>query len=210
MKLNRQTVRSVHGSLLLVCWLFIGTTVYELVRPYPVSPVSAILNREKTQVLGTGAITKRDVPPRSAFAEIVERPLFREDRRPHIPETPAEPGQQPETGPDITALISLSAVERIALVERKQDRKLQQLRQGEIFIGWAVNHIRADDIIMQKGQETRQIALTVTPPPPASGKPQSEPETMSGNSEEQTGAGPKPPTQTAAGKAARRKPAPRQ
>lgn len=143
MKLNRQIVRSVHGSLLLVCVLLVGTTVYELVRPFPVPPATALLNQEKTTALGTGAITERDVPPRSAFSEIVERPLFRENRRPYVPETSAEPQQPRDSGPDITTQISLSAIvidgnERIALIKRRQDKKLQQLRQGEKINGWTV------------------------------------------------------------------------
>ena len=83
-----------------------------------------------------------------------------------MPEAPTEPEQPRDTGPDITTQISLSAIvidedERIALVERRQDKKLQQLRQGEKFNGWTLNQIQADDITMQKGHQTRQIALTV-------------------------------------------------
>ena len=203
MKLKRQTLRSAHGGLLLACVLFVGATVYELVRPYPVTPATALLNQEKTSATGPITTTGRDVPPLSAFSEIVERPLFREDRRPYKPETPAEPEQTSDTGPDITDQISLSAVvidenERIVLIKRRQGKKLQQLRQGDKFNGWTVNHIRADDITMQKGQETRQIALMVTSSQPASKESQNEPETMPVNPEEK------------AGKPARRKPAPRQ
>ena len=203
MKLKRQTLRTVQGSLLLACVLFVGTTVYELVRPYPVTPATALLNQETPALTGMGATTERDVSPLSTFSEIVERPLFREDRRPYEPETPAEPEQTSDTGPDITDQISLSAVvidenERIALIKRRQGKKLQQLRQGDKFNGWTVNHIRADDITMQKGQETRQIALMVTSSQPASKESQNEPETMPVNPEEK------------AGKPARRKPAPRQ
>ena len=112
------------------------------------------------------APASRPAPPLDTYSEVVERPLFREDRRPYIPEPTVEREPPGDTGPDITTLISLSATvinedERIALIERKQDRKLQQLRQGEEFNGWTLNQIQADDITMQKGQETRHITLSV-------------------------------------------------
>ena len=200
MMLNRQTVRTVRGSLLLACVLFTGTTVYELVRPFPVPPATVLLNKEKTPT-GPEVATERDIPPRSAFSEIVERPLFRENRRPYISPRP-EPKSRTE-GPDISEQIRLSAVvitgsERLALIQTAGNGKLQKLRPGDSVNGWALTKIQSSSISMKKGRRTSQIAFIVTPSQPAPREPQNELETMPVNPEEN------------AGKPVRRKPAPRQ
>ena len=167
MKLSQQALRITRLTLIAMCVLSSGLMVYEWVRPYGLSANPPLISPDKeVAVADPKTLANRPVSPLGTFSEMIERPLFREDRSPYVPEAPTEPEQPRDTGPDITAQISLSAIiidedERIALIERRQDKKLQQLRQGEKFNGWTLNQIQADDITMQKGQETRQIALTV-------------------------------------------------
>ena len=167
MKLSQQALRITRLTLIAMCVLSSGLMVYEWVRPYGLSANPPLISPDKeVAVAAPETQANRPVPPLGTFSEMIERPLFREDRSPYVPETPTEPEQPRDTGPDITTQISLSAIvidedERIALIERTQDKKLQQLRQGEKFNGWTLNQIQADDITMQKGQQTRQIALTV-------------------------------------------------
>lgn len=167
MKLRQQTMRITLAGLAAMCLLLSGITLYEWVRPFRLSTDTPLIQPNKEPAVAEPkALANRPVSSLETFSEIIERPLFRKDRRPYVPETPIEPEPVRDTRPDITTQISLSAVvidgdERIALIERKHDKKLQQLRQGETFNGWTLNHIQADDITMQKGQETRQIALAV-------------------------------------------------
>ena len=167
MKLSQQALRITRLTLIAMCVLSSCLMVYEWVRPYGLSANPPLISPDKeVAVAAPETLANRPVPPLGTFSEMIERPLFREDRSPYVPEAPTEPEQPRDTGPDITTQISLSAIvidedERIALIERRQDKKLQQLRQGEKFNGWTLNQIQADDITMQKGQETRQIALTV-------------------------------------------------
>lgn len=167
MKLSQRTLRITRVSLVAMCVLSSGLMVYEWVRPFRLSADTPLIRPDKqVAVADRKTLANRPVPPLETFSEMVERPLFREDRRPFVPQAPTRPEQPRDTGPDITSQISLSAViidedERIALVERKRDRKLQQLRQGEKFNGWTLTDIHANSIAMQKGQEARQIELTV-------------------------------------------------
>ena len=167
MKLSQQATRITRVSLVAACLLCSGFMVYEWARPYRLSVDPPALLPDRSAAKAPATPTGRPVASLETYSEIRKRPLFREERRPYVPKAPAGPEQPRDDGPDITTQISLSAVviddndERIALIERKRDKKLQQLRQGENFNGWTLNHIRADDITMQKGQKTRQIALTV-------------------------------------------------
>lgn len=166
MKLSQQTTRITRISLIAICVLCSGFIAYEWVRPYRLSVDPPRLLPDDSIPAAPEIPANRPAVSLETFSDITERPLFRQDRRPYVAEAPAEPKQPRDTGSDITAQITLSGVvidddERIALIERKQDKKLQQLRQGDTFNGWTLDQIRPDDITMQKGQESRQIALTV-------------------------------------------------
>ena len=166
MKLGQPTLRILRITLAAICVLCLGAVIYEWTRPHRMSVDTPLFHPDMPTSKSPGTIATWPVPSLDTYSEVVERPLFRKDRRPYIPEPPAGPEQTRDDGPDITALISLSGTvinenERIALIERKRDNKLQQIRQGEKFSGWTLDQIQADAITMQKGRKTRQIALRV-------------------------------------------------
>ena len=159
-------MRTAGVTLVALCVMSSAVMVYEWVRPYRFSADPPLPVPDASTPAETALPANRPVAALDTFSDITERPLFREDRRPVAPAAPTVPERRRDTGPDITSQIYLSAIvinedERIALIERKQDRKPQQLKEGEKFNGWTLNRIRAGDITMQKGQVTRQIALTV-------------------------------------------------
>ena len=166
MKLRQPTLRILRITLAAICVLCPGAVIYEWTRPHRMSADTPPFHPDKQASNSLMLPTAGPVPSPGTYSEVAERPLFRKDRRPYRPEPPAEPEQTRDDGPDITTLISLSGTvinesERIALIERKQDKKLQQIRQGEKFNGWTLDRIQTDDITMQKGRKTRQIALNV-------------------------------------------------
>ena len=159
-------MRTTRLTLVALCVMSSAFMVYEWVRPYRLSADPRLLAPDASTPAEPATPANRPVASLDTFSEITARPLFREGRRPVPPAAPTVPERRRDTGADITSQISLSAIvinkdERVALIEGKQDRKLQQLKEGEKFNGWTLNRIRADNITMQKGQETRQIALTV-------------------------------------------------
>lgn len=113
--------------------------------------------------------TEGDIPLIEAFAEIIERPLFMENRRPYVAPTPVvvrEPEPEPVVlvEPDITEQVSLRATiiigeKRIALVQELAAGKQRRLAQGEAYNGWILTNVETDGISMQKGEEARQIKL---------------------------------------------------
>ena len=178
--LNSQALRYFQGLLVTICGILFLFTVYELIRPYQLFPAAPSIERDEQTVVETQASVIRPALPQEAFSEIVERPLFMENRRPYVPPVskgPKEPKRPHQVETDILTLISLSAIvitkdKRIALIEDNRTRKLQQLRRGETFNGWTLTDIRTNSIAMQKGQDTRQIELVVKPSRTASEKPQ--------------------------------------
>ena len=179
--LNPQALRYFQQILIVFCGILFLYIVYELVRPYQLFPAEPSMAPDKQAVIeapqynSTGPLL-----PAEIFSEIVERPLFMENRRPHVAPVSTVPGEQKrphQTEPDILTLISLSAIvitkeKRIALIEDNRTRKLQQLRQGETFNGWTLTDVGTNSIAMQNGPDTRQIELIVKPSRPVPVKPQ--------------------------------------
>lgn len=205
MKLNRRVLRTIRGYLLYACVLFVGSTVYELVCRYSVTPATVLLNHDKsTAKLPGTATTERVVTPLSVFSEIIERPLFRQIRRPYVspPDAPAEQDTSTEE-PDLSELVKLSAViisgsERIALIQTAGNDKLQKLGPGDTVNGWSVATIQPGSIDMINGRRTSRLTLKAARLHTASGKSHNETEIVPVNPGKK------------AGKPARRKPAPRQ
>ncbi len=174
--LNPWALRFFQGILIALCGIFSGYTLYELVRPYPLSSSALSIEPDKQTVVKTQTVTNSPVAPLETFSEIIERPLFMENRRPFVPpvSTGSKESKRPrQAEPDISTQISLSAIviadeKGIALIENKRDRKLQKLQLGETYNGWTLSDIQANHIAMQKGPETRQIKLVVKPSRPGS------------------------------------------
>ena len=164
--LHPQALRCFQVVLVVLCGIFSGYTLYELVRPYGLSPAALSTGQDALAMSEIQPRMNRSVLPPEAFSEIVERPLFRENRRPFVPEARKAPERPSQAEPDIE--ISLSAIviaddERIAIIKSKRDRKLKKLRQGETFNGWTLTDVQTHHIAMQKGLDTRQIELTMKP-----------------------------------------------
>lgn len=124
------------------------------------------------------------LPPLTDYAEIIERPLFMEDRRPFVPPevvTPAKPTTRkaPATRRQ-EQTFSLSAIiitddKRIALLESGREKKLHKVSQGDELDGWTIVDIAPNKISMQKGTETREMELAVkSSPKPTRGRAQSD------------------------------------
>ena len=168
MKQTRKPLRNTRRMLAALCVILAFAAVYQLARPHRLPQLEREAGRDAEDLSALLRETAGAMPPLAAFAEIIERPLFMENRRPYVAPAPVavrapEPAPAP-VEPDITEQISLRATiiigeKRIALVQDLAVGKQRRLKQGESFNGWTLTHVETDGISMQKGEETRQIAL---------------------------------------------------
>lgn len=112
--------------------------------------------------------------PRDAYAAVVERPLFRPQRKPPDPED-TEP-DQPETesevattldGMDLSAVVITGGVTS-AWVKPPGSGELIRLRLGDELEGWAVTDIQPDRLVLERQGERDELPLrdfTAAPPP---------------------------------------------
>lgn len=168
MKQTRKPLRNTRRTLTVLCAILALAAVYELARPHRIPQFEREAGPDAQELSALLQETEGDMPPIEAFAEIIERPLFMENRRPYVAPAPVavkapEPAPAP-VEPDITEQISLRATiiigeKRIALVQDLAAGKQRRLKQGEAWNGWTLTRVETDAISMQKGEEVRQIAL---------------------------------------------------
>lgn len=99
------------------------------------------------------------MPPLSSYAEIVERPLFNETRRPPpAPETPVVAAQINPTQFRLEGT-ALTAKQRVAVLRDTRTNQLHRLAEGDQLDGWQVSSVQAGTIALSQGAQTLQLEL---------------------------------------------------
>ena len=167
MKHRRKPLWNTRRLMTVLCVMLAIVAGYELARPHRIPLLEYQAGRDAEAVSALLQEREKDMPPIAAFAEIIERPLFMENRRPYAAPAPV-PVREPEpvapVEPDITEQIALRATiiigeKRIALVQELAIGKQRRLSQGEVYNGWTLTRVETGGISMQKGEEVRHIEL---------------------------------------------------
>lgn len=134
-------------SLLLLCVL-LGGVIYYQTMYYPrtggdteiVAPAIGAANVEQNAPV--------KAKPLRAYAEIIKRPLFSENRRP-----PAVSNAQIEDSIDIGELenlilfgVVISGTTKYAIVGNREEESTEQIKEGHRYKGWRVDTISSDSI----------------------------------------------------------------
>lgn len=144
---------------------------------------------EAPPVTGVGRIDTEAVvmAPDSEFAEVRQRPIFNEDRKPTpiVPETPVEVAVAVPLNITLTGIV-MTPDFKLAMVRDNAKNEAVSLRIGMPLPGeqqgWTLTEIRARSVVFKNGQEeTSEVELEVapgltvppsaraTPPPPPPG-----------------------------------------
>jgi|GEM_PF-1057300 len=100
-------------------------------------------------------------PPRSAFNEILERPLFSKGRLP-----PEEPVAASAPTPRVQLRLRLEGIassgdKRIALIRDQLKNVLLRLQQGMSYQGWTLQEVGPVSASLKRGNETSELHLEV-------------------------------------------------
>ncbi|MFQ6006974.1 MAG: type II secretion system protein GspM [Woeseia sp.] len=113
------------------------------------------------------------MPPRGAFAEIVERPLFSPTRRPPPPPDATKDAaarREIKTGQFSLTGVIISAEGRYALVEDLAGTETYRVLEGETMRDWRVEQILPDSIVLVQ-RDVRDVVLLHDPSAGRSPKP---------------------------------------
>ncbi|MCY4338000.1 MAG: hypothetical protein OXD47_04285 [Gammaproteobacteria bacterium] len=144
-----------------------GYSVYEWTRPYVAPDVVPSVKQDTAALLTTVSASTYNLPPVETFAEILERPLFRADRRPYTapqPVTVDEPAPAPVPEIPLTEQVALRATiiigeKRIALLHDMVNDSPLRLSQGDSVHGWTLAEVGTNSVALQKGGMTERLAL---------------------------------------------------
>jgi general secretion pathway protein N len=97
------------------------------------------------------------------YAQVTERPLFLPDRRPPVEEELEETPVQPEQIGDLDRMdlnaVMITSGESAAWVRDPSKNELLRLRPGDELVGWSVEEILSDRLLLERQGETDTLIL---------------------------------------------------
>ncbi|MGZ4958415.1 MAG: hypothetical protein ACXV7J_04110 [Methylomonas sp.] len=142
-------------------------------------------------------------PAAEAYAEMVERPLFIQGRKPVVEADAASKTQAVDTGQiDEWLLIGVYNKDKtqVALFSKKNEsKKYQKISSGQMIAGWLLKEIKPDHVILEQAGQEKSILLrkprpesktpvhgkppVARPAPPPPAQPNNNPENVNDESE---------------------------
>jgi len=108
--------------------------------------------------------------PLIRYAEIVERPVFIDARRPEEdePTAPPAPPPEPDQPLDLIGVLRIPGAAVALLRPTEPNAKVLRVAQGEMVEGWRLQSVGTDRVVLRKNGEVRELALLrpSTPPRP--------------------------------------------
>ena len=154
-----------------LCLVFVLIIIIDMNSNYKITIVEGSVSQApegKGQATSAAALVS--VKPLNEYDQIVERPLFMQDRRPYAEEQVVDATQRnsrnkPVTGSAqdeymLTAVI-ITSNKRIALLRSNKNNKLQKLNQGDELDGWTLTDVQPAQVSLTKGPLIRQLELMI-------------------------------------------------
>jgi hypothetical protein len=156
--------------LLLACVVMVGAIAAEgaLLSRRPAIPATSQTTAPTTAAAQAPAIS---LPPAATYAEITQRSLFSQTRRPEPPDR-GRPGPPPAR-PNLVLLgIALTGNTHYALIRHGNPPKLEQLAEGQSVEGWQIQTVANDHITLTSGSASADFVLGGGNRPSAAGPAQ--------------------------------------
>jgi len=170
MNKRRKSFQTIGQFLLLAICIGLGYLLWEELDADYSNPKNMGVSQGESKMeqkpdLGIDTI----LPPISYFSEIVQRPLFFEDRKPYIYiESKADSNTRRKNvvGKTRSNELLLSAViitsdERIAIIQNGKDKKPQKMQLGDTVGGWTLTDVRPRSVKLMRGNEVRNLELDI-------------------------------------------------
>ncbi|MEM9533707.1 MAG: hypothetical protein AAGA23_22485 [Pseudomonadota bacterium] len=120
---------------------------------------------------GAGASEEFALPGFESFDEVIQRPLFNDDRRPLEPtvtETPTEPGVGEPGGPPAELNVAVTGIiitpqQKLAMVTNNVSKEFLRLKEGMSLdgeqAGWTLRSIEPRRLVFDGGAGTAEVKL---------------------------------------------------
>lgn len=157
--------------LLLVVCAVLGFVVYDRLGSELEAPrvdVQSVSAAPLPATIGKGAAAASRLAAIDAYAEIIERPLFRKTRRPPEPEPETVEEQPVETpGEDLTAAneryvligVIMTPGKNVALLKDLLDGTIERVVDGQRTGEWSVAGIRSGGVSLRRDERVEDLEL---------------------------------------------------
>ena len=156
------------GPLLRLSALLAGILAFEIMYGplMPEDPQASLSGRTEKPV-DSLSDTPLQKPAISTFAEIVERPLFTQSRRPAPKKDTrvAEAAVKPETFELIGVIISPAG--RMALLRALATSEIVRAVEGQNVGGWEVHTIKPTQVVLRQGDDSQMLKINDAAASPA-------------------------------------------
>lgn len=161
------TLSTLRRLLLSICVCLAAYAVYEWFRPYAAPAVTPAAREDASALMDSIITGLHDLPPLETFAETLERPLFRRDRRPYTapqPQIVQAPAPAPVVEIPLSEQVALRATiiigeRRIALLHDLVNDKPLRLSRGERVHGWILSEVDTNSVALQKDGALERLGL---------------------------------------------------
>jgi len=152
----------IFAVLVGVC-VMLGWSIFGAMNRPPPSLESVTL-RTSPQPTGVdeAPLPSFEARPVEQFISVLDRPLFRADRRPVVAEVEENPVVEPEREQPLEATLHgvlLAEGQRVALLKPNRSSATFMVSQGEIFLGWRLLEVQPDKAIF--GRDDERVTLTL-------------------------------------------------
>jgi len=148
---------SVFFLLLVFCLLVLQ---FILARYRAASSIEQIaIEARETVIAGTSGFNQSELGSLAAYESIIERPLFTASRS-NLPEETAEVEQVEQKLPDLLLIgVVMTPDSKSALLRNKKSNEMLTINAGEKFMGWELNEIDQQKVVLQKESQRVELEL---------------------------------------------------
>ena len=107
---------------------------------------------------------KKEFPLINTYQDIIDRPLFMEDRQPYIsqtPETKKSNIREPKSRQFSLSAVVITSEKSIAILQYAKSKTLQHIELGETIDGWTLTEIHNQQVVLKKGDNTKTLVLEI-------------------------------------------------
>lgn len=159
---NNNLTRTIQLFLLL---LNIGMGVYLFIQKpdFPETENNIAVSVDaKDSISATG--NEKEFLMINAYQDIIDRPLFMEDRQPYIllaPKTNKSNIKELKLQQLSLSAIVITSDKSIAIFQYAQSKTLQRIALGETIDGWILTEVLEQSVVLKKGDNTKTLVLEI-------------------------------------------------
>ena len=146
-------------------FLNIGLGVYLFMQSTPELPGTenniTVSVDAKELISATG--NEKKLPMINAYQDIIDRPLFMENRQPYVllaPKTKTNIKEMKSRQFSLSAVV-ITSEKNIAILQHAKSKTLQSVALGETIDGWTLTEVHEQHVVLKKGDNIKTLVLEI-------------------------------------------------